>query len=96
MSAPTQHEDLADQIHTQATIAEKATEQICTLLGQAGADPAAVDACTKMADVLRRIATGVAKGGTPEHGAAQAAPETMDSATAGMMADHAAARQAAQ
>lgn len=94
MSAPTQHEDLADQIHTHAVEAEKHVEQICTLLGQAGADPAAVKACTGMAEVLRRIATGVAKGGTPEHGAAQAAPETMDTATAGMMADHRAAQGA--
>lgn len=89
------HADLADSLHTHATVAEEAVEQLATGLAKAGADPAAVDTCTQMAGLLRKIATGLAKGGTPEHGAAQAAPETTQSATDGMMADAAAKRQEA-
>lgn len=88
------HENLADDLHTSATQAEAAVEQLATGLAKAGADPAAVENCTKIAALLRNIATALAKGGTPEHGAAEAAPETMHSATEGMMADHAASRAA--
>lgn len=98
--APVDHAALAAAIHTHAVEAEKNVEQVCTLLGQAGADPTAVDTCTKIADVLRRIAAGVAQGGTPAHGAAQATPpvqHTMSTATDAMMAaHHAAAAGAAQ
>lgn len=90
-----EHENLADDLHTYATAAEAAVEQLATGLAKAGADPAAVENCTKIAGLLRNIATALAKGGTPEHGAAEAAPpETMHSATEGMMADRSAGRPA--
>lgn len=78
-----------EQVHSLATEAEKCLGQLATGLGQIGADPQAVDAITKMADVIRQIASGLAKGMKQQ----PAAPaHTMDTATTAMMADHAAAR----
>lgn len=55
-----------DQLHTHAIEAEKHLEQLATGLAEIGADPAAVKAISQMADVTRKIASGLAKGGTQD------------------------------
>jgi hypothetical protein len=64
--------------------AEKLLEKVATGLGQVGAAPEAVEAVSKMADVVGKICNGLAKGmkeapAEPAH--------TMDSAADEMMAE---------
>lgn len=83
-----------DQLHTHAMEAEKHLEQLATGLGQIGADDAAVKAVSQMASVLRKVASGLAKGGTAdEPEAPEAERPTMDSAANDMMAERRAATQ---
>jgi GTP cyclohydrolase I len=84
--APSAQPD-TEEVHDYAVEAEKSVEQLATGLGQMGADPGMVEACGQMADVLRKIATGLAKGMKEQ----EAAPaHTMDSAADEMMAERAA------
>lgn len=86
-----------EKLHAISVAAEKSLEQLATGLGQIGADPQAVKAVSQMADVLRKIATGLAKGMKQEPVPGQnGAPHTMDSATEAMMADRRAAAQQRQ
>ena len=76
-----------EEVHDYAVEASKCLEQRATGLGQLGADPGAVEAVSKMADVTRKIASGLAKGMKEQ----EAAPaHTMDSAADEMMAERAA------
>lgn len=80
-----------EQLYNLCVEAEKLLEQLSTGLGQVGAAPEAVHAVSSMADVVRKICSGLAKG------MKESPPEpahTMDSAAEEMMADHAAARGA--
>lgn len=77
-----------ESAHDCAVRAEKALEQLATDLGQLGAEPQAVEAVSQMADVVRKIGTGLAKG-MKEQPAEPA--HTMDSAADAMMADRQAA-----
>lgn len=77
--------------------AEKNLEQIATGLGQIGAAPQAVRTISQMADVLRKICSGLAQNLKHEPAPGQnGAPHTMASATEAMMADHRAATAAQQ
>ncbi len=77
-----------EQLYDLCVEAEKKLEQIATGLGQIGAAPEAVEAVSKMADVVRKICAGLAKGMKEE----PAEPShTMASATDEMMAERAAA-----
>lgn len=73
-----------ESVHDDAVEAEKCLEQLATSLGQLGADPKAVEAIGQMADVVRKIATGLAK--TLKEQPAEPA-HTMDSAADEMMAE---------
>ena len=81
-----------EQLHDAATQAEQGLEQLATGLGQQGAPPETIQALTKMAEIVRTIASGLAKGMKEQ------APEpahTMDSAMAETMRERAAAQQGA-
>ena len=83
MQAPSAQPD-TEEAHDIAVEAEKAVELLATTLGQLGADAAAVEAVGKMADVIRQIASGLAKGMKEQ----EAAPaHSMDSAADEMMAE---------
>lgn len=72
--------------------AEKDLEQIATGLGQIGAAPQAVKTFSQMAEVVRKVCTGLAQNLKHEPAPGQdGAPHTMQSATDAMMADHRAA-----
>ena len=77
-----------EQLHDVSIQAEKLIEQLATGLGQIGAAPDAIQAVSQMAEILRKIATGLAKSMKAEP-AEQ--PHTMDSATDEMMAERRAA-----
>lgn len=81
------------QLHELAVDAEKNLEQLATGLAQAGANEAAVDALTSMAEAVRRIAKSLV---APEPDPADAAdePPTMNSATDELTSQLAAKRQA--
>jgi cobalamin biosynthesis protein CbiD len=51
-----------EQLHTHASEAEKHAEQLATGLAEIGAGDDAVKAVTQCAEVLRKVATGLAKG----------------------------------
>lgn len=83
-----------DKLHDHAVQAEKHAEALATGLAQVGADEAAVKTVTQCAEILRKIATALAKGGTsddqPEPEAQQ--PRTMDEAVDQHFAERNAAR----
>lgn len=84
-----------DKLHDHAIKAEEHAEQLATGLAEIGADEQAVKAVTSIAGVFRKIAAGLAKGGTaePEEAPAEEAPAakpTMDQA----LDEHMAARRA--
>lgn len=80
-----------EQLHDHAMEAEKALEQLATGLGQIGAAPEAVKAVSQMAEVVRKIGTGLAKGMKAEPAEPAHTPHTMDSAADEMMAERNAA-----
>jgi hypothetical protein len=82
----------SEELHDCAVAAEQNVEKLSTGLAQAGADEQTVQALSKIADILRKIGSGLAKG------MKEAPPEpahTMDSAMQETMADRARARQEA-
>lgn len=83
----------ADKLHSVAMAAEKNLEQLATGLGQVGASPDVVKAVTQCAEITRKIATGLAKGGVgggQQQAQAQPQQHTIGSATDAMMADRSA------
>lgn len=78
-----------EELHDAAMQAEAGLEKLATGLGQLGADPQTVQAFSKMAEITRKTATGLAKG-LKEQPAEPA--HTMDSAMADTMRERAAAR----
>jgi hypothetical protein len=82
----------AEELHDHAVTAEEALEKLSTGLAQIGGDDQTVQALSKMAEITRKIASGLAKG------MKEAPPEeshTMDSAMQDTMRERAAARQTA-
>lgn len=88
---------MADQttaaLHELAVDAGKNLEQLATGLAQVGANEAAVDACTSMAEATRRIAKGLVAP-TPDPADAADEPASMNSATDELTSQLAAKRQA--
>lgn len=81
------------ELHELAVDAEKNLEQLATGLASAGANPAAVDALTSMAEAVRRIAKSLVNPAAEGDDAAEE-PPTMNSATDELHAQLAAKRQA--
>jgi hypothetical protein len=83
----------AEELHDLATQAESCVEKLATGLGQAGQDPQLVTNLGQMADILRQIGSGLAKG------MKESEPEpahTIDTAMQETMRERAAARSAAE
>lgn len=82
-----------DKLHDHAVQAEKHAEALATGLAQVGADDAAVKTVTQCAEILRKIATALAKGGTSdEQPEPEPEPQSMDQALDQHMAERRAAR----
>src|SRR5687767_14384511 len=82
----------AEELHDHAVKAEGHIEKLATGLGQVGAPDETVNGLTKVAEILRQIGSGLAKG------MKEAPPEeahTMDSAMEDTMRERAASRQSA-
>ncbi len=82
-----------EELHDAATQAEAALEKLATGLGQVGAPPETVQAFSKMADIVRKTASGLAKG------MKESEPEpahTMDSAMEETMRERAASQPPAE
>lgn len=90
----------ADKIHQLALTAEKALEGLATELAHAGADETATAAVGKMAEVMRKILTSMAKGGTggvPDAAEPAPAPQpSIHSATGDLQSELAARRAPTQ
>ncbi len=89
---PDAPEGRPEQLHEHASQAEQHLEQLATGLARIDADPQAVEAITKMAGVVRTVASSLAKQGLEGQRAEGQPPEpqgqpTMDSATNDLQSD---------